>query len=172
MIIKRMNSGFSKLFLFSLIITCIINLSCRDNIRDTVPYVPVDIVLDLQADLAYVGVGETAILTPDPQGFGILAFASSGFSPISLGQAVAGNGLILYRSGTEEFAVYDITCTFKASSDYCALEMDDTWLIPKCPCCNSEFNILLEASPVSGPAALALRQYSSFVRNNRLYIRN
>jgi Rieske Fe-S protein len=167
-----MNSNLSKLFLFSLIFTCIINISCKDNIRDQVPYVPVDLVLDLQADLSYVGVGETAILTPNPQGMGILTFASSRYSPISLGQAITGNGLILYRLGTNEFAVYDMTCTFKASTDYCALEMDDTWLVPKCPCCSSEFNILLEASPVSGPAAVALKQYSNFVRNNQLYIKN
>jgi Rieske Fe-S protein len=82
------------------------------------------------------------------------------------------NGLIIYRIGIDEFAVYDITCTFKASTDFCALEMDDTWLIPKCPCCGSEFNILLEASPVSGPAASALKQYYTFIRNNQLYIKN
>jgi hypothetical protein len=167
-----MNSFHSKLFLFSLITTFIIVESCSDNIRDVVPYVSIDIVLDLQADLSYVGVGETAILTPDPQGSGILTFSSSKYSPITLGQFIEGNGLIIYRLGIDEFAVYDITCTFKASTDYCALSMDETWLIPKCPCCSSEFNILLEASPVSGPAAVALKQYSSFIRNNQLYIKN
>ena len=167
-----MNSIFSKIFLFPLVITFVINLSCKDNISDTFPYISVDIVLDLQSDLSYLGVGETATLMPDPQGFGILSFASSKFSPISLGQVIGGNGLIIYRTGTDEFAVYDITCTFKASTDFCALEMDDTWLIPRCPCCGSEFNILLEASPVSGPAASSLKQYYTFVRNNQLYIKN
>ena len=167
-----MNSIYSKLFLFSLIITFISAESCDDNLTDVVPYVAIDIVLDLQADLSYVGIGETCILTPDPQGSGILSFSSSKYSPITLGQFIQGNGLIIYRSGTDEFAVYDITCTYKASIDYCALEMDDTWLVPKCPCCGSEFNMLLEASPVSGPAAVALKQYSSFIRNNQLYIKN
>jgi len=167
-----MNSSFSKLFLFSLIITIILTESCDDNLNDIVPYIPINIVLDLQADLSYVGVGTTAILTPDPIGSGILTFSSSKYPPISLGQVIEGNGLILYRLGTDEFAVYDITCTFKASTDYCALEMDETWLIPECPCCGSEFNILLEGSPVSGPAAASLKQYSCFIRNNQLYIRN
>lgn len=167
-----MNTNLSKLFLFSLIISFVINVSCKDSIMDTIPYVPVDLVLDLQADLSYVGVGETAIIKPDLQGFGILSFASPKFSPISLGQVIEGNGLILYRSGLDEFAAYDITCTFKASTDYCALEMDDTWFVPACPCCGSEFNILLEASPVSGPAAAPLKQYSTFIRNNQLYIKN
>ncbi len=167
-----MNSVLSKLFLFLLILTFILSQSCKDNINDDVPYVSIDIVLDLQADLSYVGVSETAILTPDPQGSGVLSFSSSKYSPITLGQFIQGNGLIIYRLAIDEFVVYDITCTYKASTDYCALEMDDTWLIPKCPCCGSEFNILLEGSPVSGPAALALKQYSSFIRNNQLYIKN
>jgi hypothetical protein len=167
-----MNTVPSKLFLFLFIITFILTESCNDNINDGVPYVSIDIVLDLQADLSYVGVGETAILTPDPQGSGILSFSSSKYSPITLGQFIQGNGLIIYRQAVDEFAVYDITCTYKASTDYCALEMDDTWLIPKCPCCGSEFNILLEASPVSGPAAVSLKQYSCFIRNNQLYIKN
>lgn len=167
-----MNSVRSKLFLFLLIITFILSESCNDNINDGVPYVSIDIVLDLQADLSYVGVGETAILTPDTQGSVILSFSSSKYSPITLGQFMQGNGLIIYRQAVDEFAVYDITCTYKASTDYCALEMDDTWLIPKCPCCGSEFNILLEASPVSGPAAVSLKQYSCFIRNNQLYIKN
>jgi len=167
-----MNSVRSKLFLFLLIITFIQIESCKDNINDDVPYVSIDIVLDLQADLSYIGVGETAILTPDPQGSGILSFSSSKYSPITLGQFIQGNGLIIYRQAIDEFAIYDITCTYKASTDYCALEMDETWLIPECPCCGSEFNILLEGSPVSGPAAQALKQYSCFIRNNQLFIKN
>jgi nitrite reductase/ring-hydroxylating ferredoxin subunit len=167
-----MKSVCPKLFLFFLIINFILPESCNDNIIDGVPYVPVDIVLDLQADLSYVGVGETAILIPDPEGFGVLSFSSSKYAPITLGQFIQGNGLIIYRQAVDEFAVYDITCTYKASTDFCALEMDDTWLIPKCPCCGSEFNILLEGSPVSGPAAVSLKQYSCFIRNNQLYIKN
>jgi hypothetical protein len=167
-----MNSTGAKLFLFSLILTFILSESCKDNINDAVPYIPVDIVLDLQADLSYVGVGESAILTPSPQGTGILSFSSSKYSPITLGQFIQGNGLIIYRQGIDDFKVYDITCTYKASIDYCALEMDETWLVPKCPCCGSEFNIPLDASPVTGPAIASLKQYSGFIRNNQLYIKN
>jgi hypothetical protein len=167
-----MNTNLSKLFLFLLIIAFVLIVSCKDINKDNVPYVPVDIVLDLQADLSNLGVGESAILTPDALNFGVLRFSSSKLPVISLGQQVLGNGLILYRIGTTDFAAYDITCTFNATIDYCTLEMDDTWLVPKCPCCRSEFNMLLEASPISGPASLPLKQYSTFVRNNQLFIRN
>lgn len=167
-----MKTNLSKLFLFLLIIAFVFNVSCKDTNKDNVPYVPVGIVLDLQADLSHLGVGECATLTPDAQNFGVLRFSLSNFPEISLGQQVLGNGLILYRNGTTEFSAYDITCTFNATADYCALEMDDTWLVPECPCCGSEFNIMLEASPVSGPASFPLKQYSAFVRNNQLFIRN
>lgn len=150
----------------------VLNVSCKDINKDNVPYVPVDIVLDLQSDLSHLGVGESATLTPDQQSFGVLRFSSSNLPVISLGQPVLGNGLILYRIGTTEFSAFDITCTFNAVADYCALEMDDTWLLPECPCCGSEFNILLEAYPVSGQAGLPLKQYSTYVRNNQLFIRN
>lgn len=167
-----MKTNLSKLFLFLLILAFVLIVSCKDINKDNVPYVPVDIVLDLQADLSNLGVGESAILTPDSESFGVLRFSSSKLPAITLGQQVLGNGLILHRIGTTDFMVFDITCTFNATTDYCTLEMDETWLVPKCPCCGSEFNILLEASPVSGPAAFPLKQYSSFVRNNQLFIRN
>lgn len=167
-----MKTFFSKLFLFLFIAAFVANVSCKDTNKDSVPYVPVDIVLDLQADLSRLGVGESAILIPDEQNFGTLRFSSPNAPVISLGQQVLGNGLILFRMGTSEFSVYDITCTFNATVDYCALEMDNTWLVPACPCCGSEFNLLLEGSPVSGPAAVPLKQYSNFVRNNQLFITN
>ncbi|KPK88076.1 MAG: hypothetical protein AMS27_00560 [Bacteroides sp. SM23_62_1] len=161
-----------KLGLFFLIFIIPGVESCKDNNKDYVPYVPVNLVLDLQTDLSYLGVGETAIITPNEYGFGVLHFASPKYPEITLGQEVYGNGLIVYRFDINEFVTYDITCTFNATTDYCALDMDDTWLIPKCPCCQSEFNILLEASPVSGPAALPLKAYTTFIRNNQLYIKN
>ncbi len=165
-------NDYSKLGFFFLIFIITATESCNDNDHDYVPYVTVNLVLDLQTDLSYLGVSETATITPNEQGFGIIHFASSKLPEITLGQQVYGNGLIIYRIDLNEFAVYDITCTYRANTDYCALEMDETWLVPKCPCCDSEFNIPLDATPVSGPAALPLKSYNTFIRNNQLYIKN
>jgi len=162
----------SKLGLFFFIFIFIVIESCKDNKHDYVPYVTVNLILDLQTDLSYLGVSEAATITPNNSGFGVIRFSSPKIPEINLGQEVYGNGLIIYRIDLNEFAVYDITCTFKADIDYCALEMDNTWLVPKCPCCNSEFNILLEATPISGPAALPLKPYTTFIRNNQLFIKN
>jgi len=165
-------NDYSKLGFFFFIFIITATESCNDNDHDYIPYVPVNLVLDLQTDLSYLGVGETATITPNENGFGIIRFASSKLPEITLGQQVYGNGLIIYRIDLSEFTVYDITCTYRANTDYCALEMDETWLVPKCPCCNSEFNIPLDATPVSGPAALPLKSYHTFIRNNQLYIKN
>ena len=133
----------------------------------------VDLVLDLQIDLSGLGVLEAATITPNSLGLGEIRFSSPHLPTINIGQAVYGNGLILYRISQNEFAAYDITCTYRADIDYCALEMGTNWLIPKCPCCNSEFNLLLDgAPPISGPAALPLMKYTTFIRNNQLYIKN
>ena len=148
------------------------NYSCSNDNQDIVPYVPVNLVLDLQADLGQLGVGETATIVPDEQGYGVIRFTNPGYPIIRLGQQVFGNGIILYRVSQYEFAAYDKTCTYRASSDYCAVEIDDTGLLPRCPCCQSEFAIPLEAAVTAGPAVLPLKPYSAFIDNYQLYLSN
>jgi len=167
------NNPVSKLGFFFLFLAFLGFSACEKDNRDNVPYVEVDLILDLQTDLAALGNLDAATVTPNSLGLARLNFSSSNVRPIDLGQAVYGNGLIIYRISQYEFAAYDITCTYRADIDYCALEMGTNWLVPGCPCCDSEFNLLLEgAPPISGPAALGLKQYNTFVRNNRLYIKN
>ena len=169
-----MKDRTSKITLFFLIVVAeLIIGSCKNDNRDYVPYVPVDLTLDLQADLAHLGNLDVAIVTPGTTGLGVLQFSNPKLNPIYTGQAVHGNGIIIYRLSVTEFFAYDITCTFNAEVDYCPLEMGDNWLLPECPCCESKFNLLLEGAPrISGPAALPLQQYNTFIRNNRLYIKN
>jgi len=148
------------------------NYSCRNENQDVVPYVPVNLILDIQNDLAHLGVGETATIVKDEQGFGVISYTHPDYPQIRLGQQVFGNGLILYRIAQYEFAVYDKTCTYRASDDYCAVEMDDTGLIPQCPCCQSKFAIPIDGAIANGPAAVPLKAYHSFIDNYSLYLSN
>ena len=167
------NNIIPKLGFFFLILSFLLVPSCEKDNRVYVPYVDVDLVLDLQIDLSGLGILEAATITPNSLGLGVLSFSSPHLPSINIGQAVYGNGIILYRISQYEFAAYDITCTYRADIDYCALDMGTNWLIPKCPCCDSEFNLLLEgAPPISGPAAMPLKEYNTFIRNNQLYIKN
>lgn len=163
----------TKLGLFFILAAVLaIHHSCSDDNHDSVPYVPVNLVLDIQTDLAHLGVGDAAVIVPDDHGFGIIRFLNPAYPEIRLGQEVYGNGLILYRSGNNEFSVFDKTCTYKASTDYCAVEMDQTFLFPECPCCTSQFAITLDGAVNKGPAALPLQPYNAYVNNYRLYISN
>ena len=159
------------LFFIFLIITGI-NYTCSDDNKDVVPYVPVDLILDIQSDLGHLGVGESAIIIPDEEGYGILSFIAPNYPVLRLGQRVFGNGLIIYRSELYKFNVFDKTCTFQASIENCAVDMDDTGLIPECPCCHSKFVIPLEGAVNEGPAALPLKSYNNYINNFQLYIRN
>ena len=169
----KKNNIISKLGFFFLFFSFLLFSACEKDNRDYVPYVEVDIVLDLQIDLSGLGNLDAATITPNSLGLGELSFSSPSIPSINLGQAVFGNGIIIYRISQYEFAAYDITCTYRADIDYCSLDMGTNWLIPKCPCCDAEFNLLLEgAPPISGPAALPLQKYNTFIRNDKLYIKN
>ena len=164
---------FTKLGLFFIPgVFLVVIHSCSNDNHDLVPYVPVNLVLDVQTDLSHLGVGDAAVIVPDENNFGIIRFLNPNYPEIRLGQEVYGNGLILYRTGNTEFSVFDKTCTFNASTDYCAVEMDATYLFPECPCCDSQFAITLDGAVNKGPAALPLKPYNAFVNNYRLYISN
>jgi hypothetical protein len=163
----------TKLGLFFIFLLIgVVNHSCRKDNQDIVPYVPVNLILDIQTDLGHLGVGETATIIPDEQGYGVLSFSAPNYPVLRLGQEVSGNGLILYRLALYEFMVFDRTCTFQANIDYCALEMDDTGLVPECPCCQSQFMLPLEGAVIKGPAVLPLKTYQTYINNYRLFISN
>jgi hypothetical protein len=163
----------TKLALFFIILLFMAgNPSCHEENQEAVPYVPVDLILDIQTDLGHLGVGETALIIPDEQGYGVLSFSAPNYPVIRLGQQVYGHGLILYRAALYEFMAFDRTCTYRASTDYCAVEMDETGLVPECPCCNSQFMIPLEGAVNRGPAVMPLKTYNSYVNNNQLFISN
>lgn len=159
-------------FFFIIFLLIAGNHSCRNDNQDVVPYVPVNLILDIQTDLGHLGVGETAIIVPGEEGYGILSFSAPDYPVIRLGQEVSGNGLILYREAQYEFMAFDRTCTFQASIDYCAVEMDDTGLVPGCPCCQSQFIIPLEGAVKQGPAVLPLKAYRTYINGYQLFISN
>jgi len=111
----------------------------KDN-RDVVPYVYLNLVLGLSTDLAHLGIDQTATITPDKNGLGIIRFSNPQYPeiPLGIGQILNGNGLIIYRSDIYQYEVYDITCTFQAQNDYCSLERNPDYEgVFDCPCCKS-----------------------------------
>ena len=167
----------SKLGLFFVILT-ISSLLCncvKDN-GDEVPYVFLNLTLGLSSDLAHLGVLETATITPDNRGLGVIRFSNPQYPviPLGPGQILNGNGLIIYRKDIYEYEVYDITCTFQAQVDYCSLERNPDYEgVFDCPCCKSRFLYNSDAFyAIEGPAAMPLKRYPASIQANALVIRN
>jgi len=72
----KKNNIISKLGFFFLFSSILVFTSCKNDNRDYVPYVEVDIVLDLQIDLAGLGNLDAATITPNSIGLGELSFSS------------------------------------------------------------------------------------------------
>ncbi len=136
-------SKLSKIFIISLIFITFIG--CDDN-DDWIPNVRVEINLS-PAELATMGLLQTRIFPND----GV-------------------NGVILFRLGNTEFNAYDRTCSFQPVEN-CIVEIDGSELFAKCPCCNSEFE-LLNGDIRKGPAKRPLKKYSTSVSDGRLFIYN
>ncbi len=164
----------AKLRFFIVILQLILLLhSCEKERENIVPYVRVYVVLNIQTDLANLGVLQTAEIIPaNNNQSGILEFSSEKLPDIPVSYPVYGNGLLIYRISLTDFIAYDRTCTYKAQTEYCAVDPDDTGLLPECPCCGSRYVIPNNAFPDQGPASLPLKQYNTSIRNGMLYIRN
>jgi hypothetical protein len=167
----------SKLGLFFVILTFSMFMdSCVKDNGDEVPYVYLNLALGLSTDLAHLGVMETATITPDNNGLGVIRFSNPQYPviPLGPGQILNGNGLIIYRRDIHQYEVYDITCTFQAQVDYCSLERNaDFDGVFDCPCCDSRFLYNSDGYyAIEGPAAMPLRRYPAFIQANALTIRN
>ncbi len=167
----------SKLGLFfGILAISFFQQGCVKENGDYVPYVYLNLVLGINTDLAHLGNHQTATITPDENGLGIIRFSNPQYPeiPLGLGQILNGNGLIIHRLDGYIYEVYDITCTFQAQVDYCALDRhpdyDGVW---DCPCCQSRFLYQGDAYYViEGPAAQPLKRYPATVQAGSLMIRN
>ena len=166
--------SISKLGLFFVIPAILILWGCERNNSDEVPYVYINLSLDLSTDLVHLGPSETATIIPDKNGNGVIRFSNPKYPEILLGQGqiINGNGIIIYRGDLYEYEVYDITCTYRAQTDYCRLNRSDFEGLYECPCCDSKFLVNSNGDVFQGPAAMPLKRYSCFINNNALIINN
>ena len=122
--------------------------SC-DRKKFRFPYVPVNLSLGLDSDLAGLGVDQTKVM----KGYGL-------------------KGIIIYRSGVDEYHVYDMACTFEDDFS-CTVKEDSSFTgIVKCPCCKSGFLLMQGGDPYEGPASWPLVEYTSYINGRFLVIRN
>lgn len=143
-------SLFPKILLFSLLIT-VSNMSCDKN-RFDFPYVPISLNIDLVSLYSTIGSGQHAFMYDN----------------------IGVNGLLIFRNYSNEFFVYDRTCTYEPDFS-CSVENDTTsFLHVSCPCCNSQYFLdeTGEAFVTRGPSKYSLVKYNSFINGGFLSVSN
>jgi len=127
------------------------NSSCDKN-RFEFPYVPVRVSMDLVNLDAIVGIGQHEFLF-DEEGV---------------------NGLIIFRNHSDEYFVFDRTCTYEPDFS-CSVENDTTsFLHLTCPCCESQYFLdeSGDAFVMRGPSRYSLVRYNSFMNGGLLTVSN
>lgn len=138
----------SKILFFLISIALLLNCSKTDDIF---PQATVYIALDINTDLATLGVTNSMICKQQ-----------GGFM-----------GVIVYRNGPYEFFAFDRTCTYYPK-DTSAVEIESGGNIYKCPKCGSEYVVSGgDAIVLQGAAKYPLRRYQTHIENSHvLYITN
>ncbi|HEX3007745.1 MAG TPA: hypothetical protein VHO90_09040 [Bacteroidales bacterium] len=125
--------------------------TCTDNVDQEVPIVPVNISLDVNTELASLGIGSTMVC---PKSGGYM-------------------GIIIYRHSLSEYYAFERTCSYYPN-DTSAVEVNNGEIIVSCPKCGSKFVLTPDGALVNqGPAKLPLVQYRTYLSgSNRLFISN
>jgi len=126
-------------------------VACKSDSQNTVPYAYVNISIDMQ-DPEFINlqnVGGTEMIT-------------GGYN---------NNGIVVYRSGIDEFKAYDRTCPFNVDDD-CQVKTDSTsQILVVCSCCGSKYE-LVYGSVVKTPAKIPLKEYRTSFNGDYLRIYN
>jgi len=155
------------------ILTAILSLStsCGKDSYSFIPSVPVYVELDLNTDLANLGIGQLLTLDSAINKTGLVNYQNSKLQNIRIGWTVYGNGLVLFRKDVSTYEAYDRTCTYQGIEKHCSVKPSIFDYICTCPCCKSVFMMNEGGIPAQGSLATAsMIQYKTAVVNNKLII--
>lgn len=120
--------------IFLLVIIPLSFNSCgKDENRDQIPYVYVNFVM----------YPNTIDFIPDGQ----WVYVSGGYK-----------GIIIYRPQSDEFHAYERACPYDPLTEGAQVIVEPSGLIAVDTVCGSRF-VLLDGSPIEGPAKIPLKQY-------------
>lgn len=143
-------------FFYASIFVLILALApqCTDKYEDYVPYVPVNlnVNLDIRNELKITG---NSIFIKE-YGYGGIIVYCENYDFMSPGNSI--------------FHAYDATCTNEVSTE-CIIGIEDYQVFAACPCCQNRYS-LLDGRLQSGKAKWPLKTYVVRVVNNSLRITN
>jgi nitrite reductase/ring-hydroxylating ferredoxin subunit len=79
-------------------------------------------------------------------------------------------GIIIYKESEGNYLAFERLCPYYPNDD-CAVDIDDSKISAKCPCCGSEFSLIF-GTVLNGPAKFSLKQYQTYFTGTRLEITN
>lgn len=158
-----MSGPESKLSIFLLI--CIVSLSlssCNKQKNDVIPDVTVDFYIDLN----------------DPEFFDLNAIGNHilvNYNTNNLGYKASGydnNGIIVYRSQTDEFIALDRTCPHDYKLDGTSIAVNVDGIYAECPLCISTYALPSFGTPTSGPSKYPLKMYRTSFNGQFVHVTN
>ncbi|MGM0463492.1 MAG: Rieske (2Fe-2S) protein [Bacteroidota bacterium] len=158
-----MSGPGSKLSIFLLI--CIVSLSlssCKKQKNDVIPDVTVDFYIDLT----------------DPEFFDLNAIGNHvlvNYNTNNLGYKASGydnNGIIVYRSQTDEFIALDRTCPHDYVLDGTSIAVNVDGIYAECPLCKSTYALPSFGTPTSGPSKYPLKMYRTSFTGQFVHVTN
>ncbi|RLD63071.1 MAG: hypothetical protein DRJ01_04680 [Bacteroidetes bacterium] len=81
------------------------------------------------------------------------------------------NGIVVYRSGPNEFKAYDRTCTYLPEKNCAVVDDNNSTVLVKCPCCGSKFS-LDYGYATEGEATRPLKEYNTNFDGTFLHVYN
>jgi nitrite reductase/ring-hydroxylating ferredoxin subunit len=137
---------FIKVFAISLIILCV---GCTKSSNNGIPYAQVNIQL----------------YTTDPAFFNLGVVG--GWEYINGGS----KGILVYRSGIDNFKAYDRHCPYQPSDACSKIFVDSSDIIAVDSCCGSEF-VITSGDVSKDPAVESLKEYQTSYDGTVLTITN
>ncbi len=122
--------------------------SCENNGGLEIPYVQVDLHLNIYGELGNPAIGSYTLVDG-----GV-------------------NGIIIYREDLDVFHAYDRTCTLWPDHN-AQVQPDEKFEgVFTCPECGSQYLLLTGADPISGKATFGLKEYYTVVDGSLLHVYN
>ncbi len=123
--------------------------SCRDKDENLIPYVTVDFTIDI-----------LSTFYTELTSVGGYVYLTGGYK-----------GILIYRLSMEEFLAYDRCCSYEPREPCERIQMEPSGLTMIDSCCGSRF-IILDGTPIEGPATRMLRQYRTMFDGRYLRVYN
>lgn len=136
-------------FLLIIIFMFGVPYSCDTDDDDLIPYVYVDFTIDI-----------LSTFYTELSSVGGYVYVTGGYK-----------GILIYRLSMDEFLAFDRCCSYEPLVPCERIEMEPSGLTMIDSCCGSRF-LILDGSPIEGPATKPLRPYRTFFDGRYLRVMN